>query len=39
MDIDSLFDLSGKVAVITGGGVQTLDQTLHAPQVNACIIL
>ncbi len=39
MDIDSLFDLSGKVAVITGRGVQPLDRTLHAPQVIARIIL
>lgn len=25
MEIKSLFDLSGKVAVVTGGGDQTLD--------------
>lgn len=31
MDIDSLFDLSGKVAVLNGGGIQTLDRTLYAP--------
>lgn len=39
MDINSLFDLSGKVAVITSDGVQALDRTLHAPQINARIIL